>query len=584
MHTNQVTLSEILSSHRQHIIPVFQRPYSWDRKNWLVLWSDIELLIGEEDKSLEHFLGPIIIDKGDTGSYVPEKYLVIDGQQRLVTLSVLLCALRDIARKHNDENFATSVQPYLSFKTPRGETHHRLVPRSDDKTAFQKVVGSSFKPEDNKQLIIKAYKYFLRKVNDVIKVNNRPASDYLNELFEIAVARLKFVSITLDNSDDPTRIYESMNSKRKDLLIADLIRNYVLMHLPSEQQDEFFSSRWEAFEKQFAETDEVLPDAKELEDFYYRYLIAKRDYFAKRLVYAEYKDRLKKFTSITDSGQSVFDALSAAVADQERFATFYCRIVHPELENDQDLRQAFLRFSFLDAMTATPFVMSLYARYDDETHPSHISKTTFLRMMNAMESFIIRRSILRLRTRGYGLDFAQAVRKSKNVQELWEHFDDKVWPEDNSIETALIEFPLYLRERKKARLILEQLEVSFGHKEQVDLSNPELIQIEHVLPRKDELSNQWQEMLGANAKNTHEKFLHTLGNLTLTGYNRELGAKSFEDKKAEYTKHGSHLELNKFVLEQKNWTEAEIQERAGLLIDRFIEIWPRPKTPRPDES
>ena len=586
MHTNQVTLSEILSSHRQHIIPVFQRPYSWDRKNWLELWSDIELLIGEEDKSLEHFLGPIIIDKGDTGSYVPEKYLVIDGQQRLVTLSVLLCALRDIATKLDDENFAASVQPYLSFNTPRGETHHRLIPRSDDKTAFRKVVGSSFNSEDNKQLIIRAYKYFLRKVNGVIRTNSRPASDYLNELFEIAVARFKFVSITLDKTDDPTRIYESMNSKRKDLLIADLIRNYVLMHLPSEQQDKFFSSRWEAFEKQFADNDEVMPDAKELEDFYYRYLIAKRDYFAKRLVYSEYKDNLKKFTSSADSNQSIFDALSAAVADQKRFATYYRRIVHPELEDDHDLREAFLRFSFLDAVTATPFLMSLYDRYDDDTHPNHIGKSTFLQMINAMESFIIRRSILRLRTRGYGLDFAQAVRKSESLDELWQHFDDRDWPQDDAIKDELMEFPLYLRERKKSRLILEQLEISFGHKEQVDLSDRERIQIEHIIPQKKPLSPQWQEMLGDGAEGIHATFHQTLGNLTLTGYNQELGTKSFHEKKLEYAKHGSgsHLELNSFVLEQDRWTETEITDRARQLTDRFIEIWPRPKMPKQNES
>ena len=550
------------------------------------LWSDIIMLINEADKSLEHFLGPIIIDKGDTGSYVPEKYLVIDGQQRLVTLSLLLCALREIARQHDDENFAASIQPYLSFKTPRGETHHRLVPRSDDNSAFQKVLSTSFNSADSKLAIIKAYKYFRKEVKELIKNNNRPPSDFLNELFEIAVARLKFVSITLDKSDDPTRIYESMNSKRRDLLIADLIRNYVLMHLPSEQQDEFFSSRWETFEKEFTEFDDGLPNAKELEDFYYRYLIAKRDYFAKRLVYSEYKDHLKGFTSGRSSDQSMFDALSAAVAEQKRYAIFYRRIVHPELEQDYELRQAFSRFSFLDAMTAIPFLMSLYSRYTDCAHPHRISKSTFLNMMNAMESFIIRRSILRLRTRGYGLDFAQAARKSDSLQELWQHFDDRDWPHDASIRVALLEFPLYLRERKKSRLILEQLEISFGHKEQVDLSDRERIQIEHIIPQKKPLSAEWRKMLGDNAEDIHAKYHQTLGNLTLTGYNQELGTKPFNEKKLEYAKHGtgSHLELNKFVLEQAQWTEAEITERARHLSERFIEIWPRPETPKQANS
>ena len=160
MHTKKVTLSDILSSQRQHVIPVFQRPYSWTRKHWEVLWADISSLISEEDKSLEHFLGPMIIEQGNTGSYVPEKYLVIDGQQRLITLSILLCTLRDVASKQGDIDFESSVEMYLSFKTPRGEEHHRLMPRSTDKIVFEKVINRSFTAEESKQQIVKAYRYF----------------------------------------------------------------------------------------------------------------------------------------------------------------------------------------------------------------------------------------------------------------------------------------------------------------------------------------------------------------------------------------------------------------------------------------
>ena len=584
MHTDEKTLSEILSAHRQHIIPVFQRPYSWSQKNWKELWSDIELLLEKGNENLEHFLGPIIIDKGDTGAYVPEKYLVIDGQQRLVTLSVILCALREIAEKHEDQDFASSVLPYLSFKTPRGEEYSRLVPRSDDRMAFRKVVRNNFETGDGKLQIVKAYRFFLRNIRKTMDSHGIAISDYLNKLFEIVVARLKFVSITLEKSDDPTRIYESMNSKGKDLLVADLIRNCVLMHLPAKFQDKFFDTQWERFEKQFATSGDSLPDSRELEDFYYRYLTAKRDYFAKRLVYAEYKEHMSEYFRASDADEGLLDSLGELVVDQEKFAKYYRRIIHPDLEPDKDLRQAFIRFNYLDALTATPLLMSLYDRYDCGENPNRIDKTAFIEMTDAVESFIIRRSILRLRTRGYGLDFAQAVRKSGNVHELLQHFNDKIWPDDDSIETALIEFPLYLRERKKARLILEELEKSFGHKEQPDIRNPSTIQTEHIMPRKEDISPAWKEMLGDNADEIHANYLHTLGNLTLSGYNQELGAKSFQDKQSVYADIGSNLELNKFVLEQERWTEAEITERARQLTARFIEIWPRPKTPNQSES
>ncbi|MCY4539068.1 MAG: DUF262 domain-containing protein [Chloroflexi bacterium] len=594
MHTRKVTLSDILSSQRQHIIPVFQRPYSWTKKNWEELWSDIQSLVNEGDNSPEHFLGPMIIDRGDTGSYVPEKYLVIDGQQRLVTLSVLLCALRDIARKHEIEHFASSVEEFLAFKTTEGKPERRLLPRSADRSAFEKIIDGSSTALENKQPIVKAYRFFLTRVRAELRTGERETFAYLNDLFTVIVARLKFVSITLEDSDDPTKIYESMNFKGKVLLVADLIRNYVLMHLPNgDNQDAFFNEEWEPFEKLFTDNDRDQPDSKELEDFYYRYLIAQRDYFAKRLVYSKYKDHLKDFLEDTKSKEknteateAKSDSLRRLLDDQKRYATYYLRIIHPHRENDQELKAAFERFGYLDARTATPLLMSLYARYDNDADTGHISKRTFLKMTNAMESFIIRRSVLRLRTRGYGLDFAQAVRKSESLQGLWDHFDGRDWPEDSTIEETLVEFPLYLRERKKARLILEQLENSFGHKEQVDLSDPDKIQIEHILPQKKELSPEWKEMLGEDAFKIHERYRDTLGNLTLTGYNQELGAKSFPEKKKEYAKHGSgsHLELNTYVLAQDQWTVEEIRERAKLLSERVIQIWPRPDKPQQTES
>lgn len=583
MDTKTLTLSDILSGQRQHIIPVFQRPYSWTQKHWAALWSDILLLIDEGESNYQHFLGPMIIDRGDTGSYVPEKYLVIDGQQRLVTLSVLLCALRDVAIKHDLNTFAESVEPFFSFQTTAGQPESRLLPRSTDRTAYEMVINLTKTKLDNKQRIVKAYKYFLKQIRAGLPECEQEIFPYLNILFTATVARLKFVTVTLQQQDDPTKIYESMNFKGKLLLVSDLIRNFAMMHLPdAESQDKFFANDWEPFEKLFSETDSDQPDAKELEDFYYRYLISKKDYFFKRLVYSSYKDHLKGYLEGAKTEQDKLDSLSSLVNDQARFATFYRRIMHPKLEPNSDLRAAFLRFGFLEAKTAIPFVLSLYDRYENEQHAERITKNTFLKMMNAMESFIIRRSIMNLRTRGYDSAFAQAVNKSKSIDELRSHFHDLEWPDDHKLSEELRTFPLYTDEIIKRRLILEELEKSFRHKEQVDISNPTTIQIEHIMPQK--LTQDWQTMLGERSAEIHETYVHSLGNLTLTGYNRELGTKSFEDKKAEYAKYGSHLELNKFVLEQKQWTETEITERAKQLTARFIELWPRPEPPNKAQS
>ncbi len=587
MHTNKVTLSNMLSSQRQHIIPVFQRSYSWTRKNWVELWSDIKALVNEEDKSYEHFLGPMIIDHGDTGSYVPEKYLVIDGQQRLVTLSLLLCVIRDVANDHEIESLASSVADHLVFRTPDGDPENRLIPRSDDKIAYEKVVKSNLSSQDRGFQIVKAYRFFLRQVKNDLRTNEHDVSDYLKDLYTIAIARLKFVSITLETKDDPTKIYESMNSKGQPLLVADLIRNFALMHLPPRRQDVFFHGEWEPYEKLLVVGDVEQSNARALEDFFYRYLIEGQGYFAKRLVYSKYKKCLELFLKGSQTDEEKASSLKRLVAHQSRYAIHYRRIMHPDtFEHDRDLNAAFKRFGYLDAITATPFVMSIYERYEDGQHPAHVTRNEFLKIMNGLESFIIRRSVLRLRTRGYGLDFAQAVKKSESLESLWSHFHNLGWPSDDQIREALVGFQLFTSDYNRCRLILEELEYSFGHKEQVDLSDRDRIQIEHIMPRKEELSPAWQEMLGQAAEEIHSKYLHTLGNLTLTGYNQELGAKSFQEKKREYAKHGtgSHLELNTYVLAQDQWTENEIRERAEMLIERVIGIWPRPDTPKPNES
>lgn len=581
-----VTLENILSGQRQHVIPVFQRTYSWTKKNWDELWSDIQDLVHEQDKSYQHFLGPMIIDRGDEGSYVPAKHLVIDGQQRLVTLSTILCALRDLARRKDLTQFVTTVDNLLTFTTTDDRTVRRLLPRSADRKALEKVIRNTVTSKDNKQQIVKAYRYFLRTLRRELPEEQDKAFVYLNEVFNVLIARLKFVSITLLGTDDPTKIYESMNFKGKPLLVADLIRNYVLMQLPNgKEQDEFYVDEWEPFEKLFVDNATGQADTGMLEDFHYRFLIAQRGYFAKRLVYSMYKEHLRKHFKQRQPDESTQMPLRRLVESQSHYAKYYRRIMHPDThEDDKELAAAFKRFGFLDARTATPFLLSLYERYDNEDTARYITKSDFLAMMNSVESFVIRRSVLRLRTRGYGLDFAQAVKKSDSLEQLWIHFDEKQWPDDKNIEEALIEFPLFQREPKKARLILEELEKSFGHKERPDISNPSKIQTEHIMPRKQDIAPAWKEMLGDDADEIQAKYLHTLGNITLSGYNQELGAKSFQDKQSVYARFGSNLELNKFVLEQEQWTEAEITERAKQLTARFIEIWPRPDTPKPEQS
>lgn len=578
MDAKPVTLSDILPGEGQYIIPVFQRYYSWEFENWLTLWNDILATMDDDDPRFTHFIGPMIVFR-ETYPYDIARYMVVDGQQRLITLTILLCAVRDVADASGLQDLAAAIENnYVSFRTGKSKLEYRLVPRSADRDSMTRVIRATITTDDSEDSVVKAYNFFSDAVLEDLQRSESRALDYLNTLYEAITRRLKLISITLDNSDDPTKIYESMNFKGEELLDADLIRNYVLMQLPIAEQDEFHNTRWMGFETLFSHNGTGQPNTDELEDFYYRYLISQTDYFAKRKVYYEFRSFLSKHAE-KKTDHELRDSLSAVVTSLKRYARYYRAITHPEQERDVDLRIAFRRFAFLDVKTAIPLVMSLYYRYEQPTSPDHIDKGTFLQMLNAVESFTIRRSILRERTRGYGSDFAQAIHRSKSLLELCSHLSNRSWPDDASIRDAMPAFAIYARESKKTRLILQQIESSYGHKEPVDLGDPRRITVEHIMPRR--LSQKWESLLGDNASDIHGRYLDTIGNLTLTGYNRELGAKSFTDKKAEYAKHGtgSHLELNAFVLAQDQWTEKEIIERAEMLIERFIEIWPRPDTP-----
>ena len=534
--------------------------------------------MNEADKSFVHFIGPMIVNPRAMPQE-PTRFFVIDGQQRLITLSILLCALRDIAREFEFATLANLVEDLLLFKTAHDEVILRLEPRFADREPFRKVIKAEVSHQDSEEPIVQAYLYFKGEIKSDVGQYKGDEFTHLNELYGAIRKRLKLVTITLEDKDDPTKIFESMNFKQEKLLNADLIRNYVMMMLPIERQDEFGNTLWEGFEKLFATENSNRPDSDELEDFYYRYLIARTDYFARGKVYPTFTH----FASEAIVGQSypeIRDSLERLVASLKRYARYYRSIMHPEkFEADNDLKDAFVRFRKLGVQTALPLLMDWYDRLDNESRPGRTSKEAFLRMVNAVESFVIRRFILGERTRGYGSDFANA-KKAANLYDLFKYFHQRTWPNDNAVVGALVNFPLYSSDSKRTRLILEELENSFGHKERVDVRNTSKITIEHILPQSKNLSTEWKEMLGDNANEIHEQYHDTLGNLTLSGYNRELGKKPFEEKKQEYDKlgSGSHLELNTYVLKQAKWTEHEITNRTTLLSQRVIEIWPRVET------
>ena len=587
MDAHKVEIGTLLAGSQQFVIPVFQRYYSWDEGRWSALWNDILNVnnqIDSKSQHIIHFIGPfIIIDR--SRPHTLSHYLVIDGQQRLITLTVLLCALRDRALSLGLTDLAQAIETNsITFYDPTGSKKAKIVPRIRDRDSLMGIIFKTSNVLNEESLLVKAYKYFIGQIEKLSEIQGsiwgpKPV-DALQNLFVTITQRLRLVEIILDENDNPSNVYESLNFKGNKLTDADLIRNHIFMQIPLEKQDSFDSSIWRSFESTFTKEDGL--DSELLTDFYYRYLIAKSGYFAKNRLYVKFMEYLRQNVSEIDGASNkksesvAEDKLEQFIAELKRYARFYKNIISATA-SEKELCQTFARFNRLDLDTALPFVMALYSRYAAEDSKGRITLSEFVTMLQAVESFVIRRSILRMRTRGYGLDFAQAVVNAKSFDELNNFLLSKGWPTDQEIKNVLPKFPIYHHISKTAHLILSEIERSFGHKESVDL---EKLQIEHILPQT--MTAAWRAELVENASDVHGRLVHTIGNLTLTGYNADMQNQAFEKKRIVYL--SSNVQLNAYFKSISSWNANEIQERSNVLTNEFIKIWVRPTNSSDEDS
>lgn len=558
----------MIEGQKRYLIPVFQRSYEWDDDLWEPLWDDINSLADEHDSKSNHFIGPIVT-LSTAVPYDISKHLVIDGQQRLMTIFIFLSALRDRARNLDLISISKAIEnTELFFLTGDGDQMSKIVPRIRDKDILEEILKGNHHKTNPTSLIHRAYTFFAKKIESSTRLQGtlfekQNPEEQIKKLRHAATQRLNVVAITLGQNDNPSNIYESLNFKTEKLSDAALIRNYVFMQLETlEEQEAFNEKNWGPFEEEFKHPDK---SKDRLTDFYYHYLIAQNGYLARKRLYSmftKYVDNyLKKGTP---------EQLSNTL---RLHAKYYVAIV--ESAPDKDIENALKRFRQLETDTAIPLVLDFYARYKGELEERpQITKSTFLNFLEILESFILRRFIMRERSRGYGPDFAIARSDhAKNLTTLIRYFAHKGLPDDEQIKKALQGFEFYKRSSKKCRLVLVEIERSYQHKERVDLDDPKEISIDHIMPQK--LTLDWQDSLGEKAEDIHQRLLHVLGNLTLTGYNSKGGNKPFGEKKHK-SYIDSNLQLNKDIIRHNKWTESEIEERTIQLAEKFVSIWKRP--------
>ncbi|GAA8907255.1 DUF262 and DUF1524 domain-containing protein [Helicobacter pylori] len=528
----------------QLVIPIYQRVYSWEKEQCKQLWDDI-IKIGGNDKMDRHFIGSILYVIHDA-KYSNNTLLIIDGQQRLTTITLLLTALRDhlsdeVKRKEIEDH-------YLINSDKDGDKKFRLILSESDKDTLLSLIDKDRrKPSEPSLKIVENFKLFEEWVS---KNTNK-----LETIFK-GLEKLTIVWISLEKKDDPQLVFESMNSKGIELAQTDLIRNYIVMETEIEKQEGFYNKYWRAMEENFKQ------NKKWFDRFVRHYLTIKtREIPNINKVYVALKDYQQK------EGIGIEDLLK----DLQKYCRYFCQIAFKK-EANKDLNKALGFLVDLEMDVIYPLLLELYSDYSDGV----LSKDDFRRSIALIESYICRRAVCGLGTNSLNKvfpPFTKHIQKDEYFKSLEVHFgsltEKQRFPNNDEFKKLFITIDFY--KFKKREYFFERLE-NFDRKERVYTHE---YTAEHIMPQK--LTEEWEKDLGENFQEIHNKYLHTIGNLTLTGYNDKYSNKSFQEKQGmEKGFKDSPLRLNQSLRDLKSFGEEEIKKRANDLVDWALKIWTYP--------
>ncbi|MDI3491165.1 MAG: hypothetical protein PWP11_2442 [Thauera sp.] len=565
MKATEANLLKFLRKSPQFVIPIYQRNYSWTEAQCQQLWSDL-LRAGRDDNINGHFIGSIVyVERGLSTVTTQEALLVIDGQQRLTTSTLLIAALAE----HFDAKQLPELLDSFSARKLRnyyllnpdedGERHYKLILSETDKDTLLAILKQAPLPLEASSRIQQNYQLFQALIDK--------HQDELEAICQ-GLAKLLIVEVSLDRTqDNPQLIFESMNSTGLELSQADLIRNYILMGLEPQLQTELYKSYWRPMEKAFGQSAYVT----HFDPFMRHYLTAKTGEIPNvREVYAAFK---------TFARSSQVDT-TALVADIHAYASYYCAMALGA-EPDAPLRQAFHDLRELKVDVAYPFLLDAYHDYKQ----GRLGADELLSIVRLVESYVFRRAICAIPTNSLNKTFAglsRTLKKDRYLESVRAAFlllpSYRRFPGDEEFQREIKQRDLYnFRSRS---YWLRRLE-NHGRKERIVVED---YTIEHILPQNEALSAEWQTELGPNWQHIQQTWLHTLGNLTLTAYNSEYSDYPFAYKRdqvtnAEGKKIGfkySALNINEGLGTQDKWDEDAIKARAERLACEATKVWAAP--------
>lgn len=555
---------DFIKKSSQFAIPIYQRTYSWTERECRQLWEDI-IRSGGNDEVSAHFVGSIVyIEKGLYHVMAPSPLLVIDGQQRLTTMALLIAVLERALEEEPECNQEPldGFSPrklrnyYLINPEEKEERRYKLLLSQTDRETIISIVDKKEKPKDYSRRIVENFELFEAWVKEC-------KGDFSNLCK--GIAKLIIVDISLNrDQDNPQLIFESMNSTGRELTQADLIRNFILMGLEPDIQTRLYENYWRPMELCFGQE----AYNTQFDGFMRHYLTVKTGNIPRMdAVYDGFKT-YSRSPNVAEAG------VEALVADIREYSKYFCAVAL-DAETDSCLKIAFKDFRELKVDVAYPLLLELYADFAKEV----LGKQDFLEAVRLIEAYVFRRAICAIPTNSLNKTFAtfsKVLQKERYLESIQAHLlllpSYRRFPSDVEFKRELQVRDLYnFRSRS---YWLRRLE-NHDRKERVEVSE---YTIEHIMPQNKDLCKEWKESLGPEWERIHETWLHSLGNLTLTGYNSEYSDRSFQDKRD--MKGGfreSPLKLNQGLGQIEKWDEESIISRGERLSEKALSVWRAPQ-------
>ena len=560
MKRSELRLIEYMEgSKKRFIIPVYQRNYDWKIENCKQLYDDLIQVIKNNSKT--HFFGSIVSVYEPSGRNT--EFLIIDGQQRLTTMSLLFLALYNLLEEKiiisEDESLKDQIyEDFLVDKYQPQEKRMKLKPIKNDQKAFSKLFNSKDDYIKDSNLTIN-YSYFYERI--------QKQEITIDELFD-AICRLEIINITLNNEDNPQLIFESLNSTGLDLSEGDKIRNYILMGLPKQKQDEYYEKYWNCIEK---------CTKYDVSSFIRDYLSVKQLVIpSQKKVYINFKKYVE------DSSLKIIEILEDLLSYAKRYNILLC-----EKTSSKELNSCINRLNRLETTVTRPFFLEVLRLYDE----NQINLNEVAEAFSITESYLFRRTICDLPTNALNKIFLLLNREIMRYDGTDSNYIEKLkfallskkdrarFPNDDDFSLMFTEKPIYQMNSKNKIYILERLE-NFGTLEDKDIYrhyDEGEYSIEHIMPQH--LTPAWIKELGDSYEEIHDTWLHRIANLTLTAYNSKYSNSTFVEKKT--MKNGfedSGIRLNTYVSKKDKWTLAELRDRNDYLLKRALNIWAFPST------